>query len=208
MTRNARFLEFGKELNTAGGSSLVDHNSGDCLGVHFQSCCLGWDDVGREYIKFIKGDLQHHFVLYFNDQAMNRFVEHQMLTSFKEFSGDYHSHFKKYSDPKQGRANPPHILVECMEDWHFLCNHYMSRAFHVHIFKIFPDDAYASIMRNRSRCTYNSLEIIVSYVALRRCWGTLFFKVVPTSAIVTLGDLHSRRRTGSASGIGLPTHFS
>ncbi|TYK23153.1 NBS-LRR type resistance protein [Cucumis melo var. makuwa] len=32
---------------------------------------------------------QGHFI------AMNRFVEHQMLTSFKELRGDYHRHFKK-----------------------------------------------------------------------------------------------------------------
>ncbi|KAA0059127.1 gamma-aminobutyrate transaminase POP2 [Cucumis melo var. makuwa] len=37
--------------------------------------------------------------------AMNRFVEYQMLNTFKEFRGDYHMHFKKYSDPEQARAN-------------------------------------------------------------------------------------------------------
>ncbi|KAA0067238.1 CACTA en-spm transposon protein [Cucumis melo var. makuwa] len=39
------------------------------------------------------------FVLDFNDQAMNRFVKHQMLNTFKEFWGDYHRHLKMYSDP-------------------------------------------------------------------------------------------------------------
>uniref|UniRef100_A0A9I9EKS0 CACTA en-spm transposon protein n=1 Tax=Cucumis melo TaxID=3656 RepID=A0A9I9EKS0_CUCME len=29
---------------------------------------------------------------------MNRFIEHQMLTTFKEFQADCHRHFKKYSD--------------------------------------------------------------------------------------------------------------
>uniref|UniRef100_A0A9I9EDU7 CACTA en-spm transposon protein n=1 Tax=Cucumis melo TaxID=3656 RepID=A0A9I9EDU7_CUCME len=38
---------------------------------------------------------------------MNRFVEHQMLTTFKEFRADCHRHFKKYSDPEEACANPP-----------------------------------------------------------------------------------------------------
>uniref|UniRef100_A0A9I9EB55 CACTA en-spm transposon protein n=1 Tax=Cucumis melo TaxID=3656 RepID=A0A9I9EB55_CUCME len=88
-----------------------------------------WADVGREYIEVIKGDLQRLFVLHFNDQAMNRFVEHQMLTTFKEFWADCHRHFKKYSDPEEARANPPNALVGRDEDWHFLCDHYISRAF-------------------------------------------------------------------------------
>ncbi|KAA0041466.1 CACTA en-spm transposon protein [Cucumis melo var. makuwa] len=44
------------------------------------------------------------FVLDFNDQAMN-------------------------SGPEEARANPPNVLVRCHEYWHFLYNHYMSRAF-------------------------------------------------------------------------------
>uniref|UniRef100_A0A9I9EIS6 CACTA en-spm transposon protein n=1 Tax=Cucumis melo TaxID=3656 RepID=A0A9I9EIS6_CUCME len=67
---------------------------------------IGWADVGRGYIEVVKGDLQRFFVLDFNDQAMNTFVEHQMLTIFKEFRGDCHRHFKKYSDPEEARANP------------------------------------------------------------------------------------------------------
>ncbi|TYK22613.1 CACTA en-spm transposon protein [Cucumis melo var. makuwa] len=54
----------------------------------------------------------HFFVLDFNDQAMNRFIEHEMLITFKEFKGDYHRHFKKHSDPEEARANQPRILVE------------------------------------------------------------------------------------------------
>ncbi|TYK04814.1 gamma-aminobutyrate transaminase POP2 [Cucumis melo var. makuwa] len=57
------------------------------------------------------------------------FVEHQMLSTFKEFRGYCHRHFKKYSDPREARANPPHILVRCIKDWHYLCDHYMSLAF-------------------------------------------------------------------------------
>ncbi|KAA0034856.1 NBS-LRR type resistance protein [Cucumis melo var. makuwa] len=52
-----------------------------------------------------------------------------MLNTFKEFWTDCHRHFKKYSDPEEARANPPNILVGRDEDWHFLCDHYMSRAF-------------------------------------------------------------------------------
>ncbi|TYK11770.1 CACTA en-spm transposon protein [Cucumis melo var. makuwa] len=70
--------------------------------------CLKWGDVDREYIEF--------FVLDFNDQAMNRFVEHQMLTTFKEFWVDCHRLFKKYSDPEEACANPPKILVGRHED--------------------------------------------------------------------------------------------
>uniref|UniRef100_A0A9I9EI23 CACTA en-spm transposon protein n=1 Tax=Cucumis melo TaxID=3656 RepID=A0A9I9EI23_CUCME len=75
---------------------------------------------------------QHFFVIDFNDQAMNRFIEHQMLSTFKEFWDDYHRHIKKYSGPKEARVNPPHLLVRCDEDWHVLCDHYMSRAFQQH----------------------------------------------------------------------------
>ncbi|KAA0054221.1 CACTA en-spm transposon protein [Cucumis melo var. makuwa] len=52
------------------------------------------------------------FMLDFNDQAMNRFVEHQMLTTFKEFQADCHRHFKKYNDPEEARANPPNALEQ------------------------------------------------------------------------------------------------
>ncbi|TYK21553.1 CACTA en-spm transposon protein [Cucumis melo var. makuwa] len=102
---------------------------GVCVRKTFPVRCLKWTDVGREYIEVVKGDLQRLFVLDFNDQAMNRFVEHQMLTTFKEFRADCHRHFKKYSDPEEARANPPNALVGRDEDWHFLCDHYISRAF-------------------------------------------------------------------------------
>uniref|UniRef100_A0A9I9EEM6 CACTA en-spm transposon protein n=1 Tax=Cucumis melo TaxID=3656 RepID=A0A9I9EEM6_CUCME len=46
---------------------------------------------------------------------MNMFVEHQMLTTFKEFRTDCHRHFKKYSDPKEARANPPNALNQMLE---------------------------------------------------------------------------------------------
>ncbi|TYK09606.1 cytochrome P450 CYP82D47-like [Cucumis melo var. makuwa] len=46
---DAIFLEFGEELNTGGGSSLVDDNLVRCFKL---------TDVGREYIEVVKGDLQ------------------------------------------------------------------------------------------------------------------------------------------------------
>ncbi|KAA0048145.1 CACTA en-spm transposon protein [Cucumis melo var. makuwa] len=73
-------------------------------------------NVGKEYIDVVKGNL-YFFVLDFNDQAMNRFVEHQMLSTFKEFLGDCHRHFKKYNDLEEARANPPHLLVGHDEDF-------------------------------------------------------------------------------------------
>uniref|UniRef100_A0A9I9ED03 CACTA en-spm transposon protein n=1 Tax=Cucumis melo TaxID=3656 RepID=A0A9I9ED03_CUCME len=47
---------------------------------------------------------------------MNRFVEHQMLTTFKEFRTDCHRHFKKYSDPEEAHANPPNALEQSREN--------------------------------------------------------------------------------------------
>ncbi|KAA0053399.1 CACTA en-spm transposon protein [Cucumis melo var. makuwa] len=38
-------------------------------------------------------------------------------------------HFKKYSDVEEARVNPLNLLVGRDENWHFLCDHYMSRAF-------------------------------------------------------------------------------
>ncbi|KAA0066370.1 CACTA en-spm transposon protein [Cucumis melo var. makuwa] len=48
--------------------------------------------------------------------ATNRFVEHQMLSTLKEFVGDCHRYFKKYSDPEEARANQPHILAQPAPD--------------------------------------------------------------------------------------------
>ena len=70
-------------------------------------------------------------MLDFKDQAMNRFIQHQMLSTFKEFMGDFHKHFTKYKEPEKARANPLHVLVERMEDGYFICDHYISRAFQV-----------------------------------------------------------------------------
>ncbi|KAA0053338.1 CACTA en-spm transposon protein [Cucumis melo var. makuwa] len=70
---------------------------GVCVKKTLSDRCLRWANVGREYIEVVKGNLQHFFMLDFNDQAMKRFVEHQMLTSFKEFKSDCDRHFKKSS---------------------------------------------------------------------------------------------------------------
>ncbi|KAA0054014.1 CACTA en-spm transposon protein [Cucumis melo var. makuwa] len=78
---------------------------GMCVQKTFPIRCLKWADVGREYIEVVKGDLQ-----------VIKYDEHQMLITFKEFQADCHRHFKKYSDPKEARANPPNVLVEHHED--------------------------------------------------------------------------------------------
>ncbi|KAA0051730.1 CACTA en-spm transposon protein [Cucumis melo var. makuwa] len=109
------FLEFDGDLNTARGSSSMHNNFettqpsltsrsraqsrllkfesnaiGVCIRKTFLVHCLRWANIGREYIEAVKDNLQHFFVLDFNDQAMNRFIEHQMLTCFKEFRVDHH----------------------------------------------------------------------------------------------------------------------
>ncbi|TYK29887.1 CACTA en-spm transposon protein [Cucumis melo var. makuwa] len=145
METDDMFLQFEDNLdnNIAGGSSSVGDNTesssqqatptprrraqsrllelerhaiGVCVRKTFSVRCLKWADVGREYIKVVKGDLQRLFVPDFYDQAMNRFVEHQMLTTFKEFRADCHRHFKKYSDLEDARTNPPNALVGRDED--------------------------------------------------------------------------------------------
>ncbi|KAA0045352.1 CACTA en-spm transposon protein [Cucumis melo var. makuwa] len=115
---NAIFLEFVEDLDnlTEGSSSTYDNSSesnGVCVQKTFPIRCLKWANVGREYIKVVKGDLQRFFVFDFNDQALNSFVEHQMLSTFKEFWGDCHRHFKKY-DPKEARANHPRYWWDIM----------------------------------------------------------------------------------------------
>ncbi|KAA0038203.1 uncharacterized protein E6C27_scaffold270G00390 [Cucumis melo var. makuwa] len=47
---------------------------------------------------------------------------------FEIVKGDL-QHFKKYSDPEEADANPPYLLVGSDDDCHYLCDHYMSRAF-------------------------------------------------------------------------------
>ncbi|KAA0038863.1 CACTA en-spm transposon protein [Cucumis melo var. makuwa] len=108
---DALYLEFGDEFNNAGGSSLM----GKSLVERTQPFPT---PRRRRQTRLL--ELERHvnkngkilmtiapgrfFVLDFNDQEMNRFVEHQMLTSFKKFKGDYYRHFKKYKDPEQAHA--------------------------------------------------------------------------------------------------------
>ncbi|KAA0057656.1 CACTA en-spm transposon protein [Cucumis melo var. makuwa] len=125
---DAIFFKFIEDLNNfVEGSSSVDDNLGESNvstpGVG-ALCSRQWEDsmsitsdanVGREYIEVVKDDLQCFFVLDFNDQEMNRFVEHQMLSTFKEFKDDCHKHFKKYSNLEKAHANLPHILNQMLE---------------------------------------------------------------------------------------------
>ncbi|KAA0035038.1 CACTA en-spm transposon protein [Cucumis melo var. makuwa] len=84
-----------------------------CVPKTFLVRYLKWANIGREYIEV------WFFVLDFNDQVMNRFVEHQMLNTFKKFR-DCHRHFKKYSNPEVARANPPHLLTIGLLKRHWL----------------------------------------------------------------------------------------
>ncbi|TYK26609.1 gamma-aminobutyrate transaminase POP2 [Cucumis melo var. makuwa] len=67
--------------------------------------------------------------------------------SRKLYRGDYHRHFKKYHDSKHAHANPLHILVGRLKDWHFLCDHYMSHAFQG------AEDAHNQILELQSQLT-------------------------------------------------------
>ncbi|TYK01404.1 CACTA en-spm transposon protein [Cucumis melo var. makuwa] len=75
---------------------------GVCVRKTFPVRCLKWANVGRDTLRL--------------SRATSRFIEHQMLTTFKEFWVDCHIHFKKYSDSEEARANPPNALVGHHED--------------------------------------------------------------------------------------------
>ncbi|KAA0056252.1 CACTA en-spm transposon protein [Cucumis melo var. makuwa] len=98
--------------DASGKQAFPTHHEGvgkNTSGKGYGSLCslegfVGCEDILKYFVRL--------FVLDFNDQAMNRFVEHQMLTTFKEFRADYHKHFKKYSDPEEARANPPNALEQ------------------------------------------------------------------------------------------------
>ncbi|KAA0066090.1 CACTA en-spm transposon protein [Cucumis melo var. makuwa] len=138
---DALFLEFADDLdNLTGESSLVGDNSGSSsqppatptLKRCAQSRLLELERYvaanGRILMTIALDNTLRSSRL---TPAMNRFVKHQMLSTFKEFRGDCHRYFKKYSDPEEARANPPNLLVGCDEDWYFLCDYYMTRAFQV-----------------------------------------------------------------------------
>uniref|UniRef100_A0A9I9EK56 CACTA en-spm transposon protein n=1 Tax=Cucumis melo TaxID=3656 RepID=A0A9I9EK56_CUCME len=123
METDDMFLQFEDDLdnNIAGGSSSVGDNTGSSSQQttptprrRAQSRLLELERHvainGRIPMTIAPGaekPIYPHarfFVLDFNDQAMN-------------------------SDPEEARANPPNALVGRDEDWHFLCDHYISRAF-------------------------------------------------------------------------------
>ncbi|KAA0035855.1 gamma-aminobutyrate transaminase POP2 [Cucumis melo var. makuwa] len=92
---DAMFLQFVEDLdNLVGGSLSVGDNSGTSQ----PSMTLSPRKQGGYRQRIHQGRQGRPltvFVLDFNYQAMNRFVEHQMLNTFKEFWGDCHRHFKK-----------------------------------------------------------------------------------------------------------------
>ncbi|KAA0049733.1 CACTA en-spm transposon protein [Cucumis melo var. makuwa] len=71
---------------------------GVCVRKTFPSAVLSGRTLGENTLR--------------SSRATSRFVEHQMLTTFKEFRTDCHKHFKKYSDPEEVRANPPNALEQ------------------------------------------------------------------------------------------------
>ncbi|TYK23260.1 NBS-LRR type resistance protein [Cucumis melo var. makuwa] len=87
---DAMFLEFIEDLNNPdGGSSSV----GDNLGV---SNALGVEKPISPYtVRFNQaiGICRKTFLVH-----SLRFIEHHMLSTFKEFKGDCHKHFKKYTN--------------------------------------------------------------------------------------------------------------
>ncbi|TYJ96003.1 gag protease polyprotein [Cucumis melo var. makuwa] len=131
---DALYLEFGDEFNNAGGSSLM----GKSLVERTQPFPT---PRRRRQTRLL--ELERHvnkngkilmtiapgrfFVLDFNDQEMNRFVEHQMLTSFKKFKGDYYRHFKKYKDPEQAHAI--HLSLSSSTSGHGESSAYLEIAF-------------------------------------------------------------------------------
>ncbi|KAA0059655.1 CACTA en-spm transposon protein [Cucumis melo var. makuwa] len=125
------FLKFEDDLdNLAGGSSSMGDNAETCVVSTLRAGaprCSQWANFDDDHPwsreayfptrrSLQLGNRRQFFVLDFNDQAMNRFVEHQMLTTFKEFRADCHRHFKKYNDVEEARVNPPNILA--VEDAH------------------------------------------------------------------------------------------
>ncbi|TYK08227.1 CACTA en-spm transposon protein [Cucumis melo var. makuwa] len=105
------YLELDDAFNNAGGLCPSTHS-------HFEEM-LALPELGVGV-----------FELDFGDQALTYFVEHQMLSMWKEYKGENHQHFKQFSDSKEARAIPPTRLVNRVKDWHFLCDHYMTCQFH------------------------------------------------------------------------------
>ncbi|TYJ97142.1 CACTA en-spm transposon protein [Cucumis melo var. makuwa] len=105
-------IALGAEKSISSHALHFSQAIGMCLRKIFPVRCLNLANIDREYIEVVKDDLQRFFVLNFNVQVMNKFVEHQMFTTFKKFRADCHRHFKKYSNLEEARANPPNILEQ------------------------------------------------------------------------------------------------
>ncbi|KAA0060253.1 uncharacterized protein E5676_scaffold639G00130 [Cucumis melo var. makuwa] len=85
-----------------------------CQWAYSNDDCLWSEEAYFSTRHSLQSGDRRFFVLDFNYQAMNWFVEHQMLSTFKEFRIDCHNHFKKYIDPEEAPANPPNLLVDVM----------------------------------------------------------------------------------------------
>ncbi|KAA0036196.1 CACTA en-spm transposon protein [Cucumis melo var. makuwa] len=108
---DALFLEFRNKLNNAEGSSSVGDNSGDVNS--FDS----WNRSGG-------------LILDENISRLSRALYSIKCSLLSKSSGkNCHRNFKEYNDPEQARTNLPHILVGRLEDWYFLCDHYMILTF-------------------------------------------------------------------------------
>uniref|UniRef100_A0A9I9ED39 CACTA en-spm transposon protein n=1 Tax=Cucumis melo TaxID=3656 RepID=A0A9I9ED39_CUCME len=153
----SRFLELERHVIINGRIPMTI-----ALGAEKPISPHAWADVGREYIEVVKSDLQRLFVLDFNDQEMNRFVERQMLTIFKEFRADCHKYFKKYSDPEEARANPPNALEQ---SWTNKAARQKQPYNHSSWFKSFLQRQYELAERKGERETHVRAGTFVSQVA-------------------------------------------
>ncbi|XP_038902987.1 uncharacterized protein LOC120089695 [Benincasa hispida] len=91
--------------------------------------CRTFTEVPNEFIELAKIQLLAHFKLDLSSQRLNRFIEHQMQNSFKEFRADLNRHYRKCGNPQQVCASLPSWLKNRPEDWDFLCDRFKSEAF-------------------------------------------------------------------------------
>uniref|UniRef100_A0A9I9E586 CACTA en-spm transposon protein n=1 Tax=Cucumis melo TaxID=3656 RepID=A0A9I9E586_CUCME len=93
-----------------------DHSQPDCLSVSFGYTTdqfvlgvpLGSPKTSYvpsgSHVALVRERASSWFVLHFKDQAVTRFVEHQMLSTWKEF--------RKFSNPREAHAYPPYRLKQ------------------------------------------------------------------------------------------------
>ncbi|KAA0052037.1 CACTA en-spm transposon protein [Cucumis melo var. makuwa] len=77
----------------------------------FSTTTFTWVDVTSKYIEVVKGGLHCWFEHDFGDQALTRFVEHQMFSTWNKFKGENLQYFKRFSNYEEARVNPPARLV-------------------------------------------------------------------------------------------------